>query len=300
MKKFTQLVLCLGLCGQMGCAAHPRGETSKIDGARNEVYKTVNGTRLTLNIFEDAKTKRDKLRPAIVLFFGGGWSSGSPKQFETQARYLASRGMVAITADYRVRSRHQSKVIDSVADARSAIRWVRANAKKLGVDPNKIAAGGGSAGGHLAACTAFIREFDEPGEDQKISAEPNALVLFNPALMLAALPGQPFAGSQAVPDKAFLGTEPSKISPVHYVKPGAPPTLIFHGHADKTVPYETAQTFADVMKADGNACKLLGFPQQGHGFFNEEPWRTKTLISTDEFFESLGWIKGKPTLTPPQ
>lgn len=300
MKKFTQLVLCLSAFGQTGCATLVRADPQKPEGARTEVYKTIGSVQLTLNVFEDPKTKGNKQRPAIVFFFGGGWSSGSPKQFETQSRYLASRGMVAITADYRVRTRHQSKVIDSVADARSAIRWVRANAHQLGIDPNKIAAGGGSAGGHLAACAAFIHEFDDSSEDQKISAMPNALVLFNPALMLAELPGHRFEGARAVPDKAFLGTEPSKISPVHHVKSGGPPTLIFHGHADKTVPYQTAQAFTDVMKAAKNQCKLVGYPQQGHGFFNEEPWRTNTLISTDEFLASLGWLKGKPTLTPPQ
>lgn len=262
----------------------------------SEVYKTAGAAQLTLEIFTDPKAKADKPRPAIVFFFGGGWNAGTPKQFEAQARYFASRGMVAMTADYRVRSRHRSRVIDSVADARSAIRWVRANAKKLGVDPNRIAAAGGSAGGHLAASAAFISEFDEPSEDKGISASPNALVLFNPALVLAELPGYQFGSLRGMPDRGFLGAEPSRVSPAHWIKPGGPPTIIFHGEADKTVPYQTAQAFTERMKAAGNRCTLVGYPGQGHGFFNSSPWMTRTLVAADEFLGSLGWIAGKPTL----
>jgi acetyl esterase len=177
---------------------------------------------------------------------------------------------------------------------------VRTNAAKLGVDPNRIAAAGGSAGGHLAASTAFIREFDDASEKKEVSAVPNALVLFNPALMLAPLAGHRFESSSSMPNASLLGAEASRISPVHHVKSGGPPTIIFHGRADKTVPYATAEVFAKVMKAVGNPCTLIGYPDQGHAFFNSEPWVTKTLIRADEFLGSLGWLKGKPTLTPPQ
>src|SRR5262245_37466762 len=155
----------------------------KFDGARSETYKKVGDVTLSLNIFEPPGASAPN-RPAIVFFFGGGWTNGSPAQFEQHCRHLASRGMVAITADYRVASRHQVKPTACLADAKSAIRWVRQNAKRLGIDPQRIAAGGGSAGGHLAAATATVPGFDEPGEDTKVSAVPNALVLFNPALVL--------------------------------------------------------------------------------------------------------------------
>lgn len=307
LMKFIPKLMLLGCLGLLGCAAsgfdRPRLEnavTLKSEDTMSEVYKSVGGTRLALDIFEDSKTKNNKRRPAIVFFFGGGWSTGSLKQFEPQARYLASRGMVAITADYRVRSRHQSKIVDSVADARSAMRWVRANAERLGIDPNRIAAAGGSSGGHLAASTAFISEFDDSREDKRISAVPNALVLFNPALVLAPLPGYRFKTSNAAPDRAFFGAEPSKLSPAHHIKASGPPTIIFHGQSDTTVPYETAQAFTDKMKASANDCKLIGYPGQGHGFFNNDPWRTRTLIATDEFLVSLGWLKGQPTLNAPK
>lgn len=277
-------------------AGGQKGQYQRGLAPRTEVYKRMGNAELSLNIYQQETPTAHGPRPAIVFFFGGGWSGGAPLQFEPQARYFASRGMVAITADYRVKSRHQSRVIDSVSDARSAIRWVRSNAKRLGVDPNRIAAGGGSAGGHLAASAAFISEFDDPREDQKTSASPNALVLFNPALMLAPMAGQSPSDFRAVPDRSFLGAEASKISPAHHVASGGPPTIIFHGHADTTVPFSTAQAFTDLMKEKGSSCRLIGYPGQGHGFFNNDPWRTRTLISADEFLASLGWLKGPPAL----
>ncbi len=292
----TGLLVGLGVISQCGClAARPTTPSLPGRGAEvkttTEVYKTAGAARLSLTIYQSAPTPAQTPKPAIVLFFGGGWSSGSPQQFEFQARYFAARGMVAITPDYRVRSRHQSRVIDSVADAKSALRWVRANAKRLGIDPNRIAAGGGSAGGHLAAATAFISEFDDPQDDLKVSAVPNALVLFNPALMLAELPGTNAGSLRAVPDRGFLGADPAEISPVHHMKKDAPPTIIFHGRADTTVPFRTAEIFTERMKAEGNACELVDYANQGHGFFNQEPFRSRTLARADEFLVALGWLK---------
>jgi len=261
----------------------------QMDGARVETYKTVGDTKLNLYIFTPANATN---APAIVFFFGGGWSQGSPQQFEEQCRYLAKRGMVAITADYRVKSRQGAKPVQCVADARSAIRWVRANAAKLGVDPTRIAAGGGSAGGHIAACTAFIGEFDEPGEDKSVSATPNAMVLFNPALVLAPMGGvnlEKSFGAKVPEDR--LGTKPENISPVHHVAKNGPPAIVFHGRADTTVPFATAEAFTAKMKAAGNRCELVGFDGQPHGFFNREPFRSQTLDAVDQFLVSLGWIK---------
>jgi len=273
------------------CTFGRGGYPPNLPDARIETYKTVNNTQLKLWIFSPKNQQTTNGLPAIVFFFGGGWSSGSPEQFAEQCRYLARRGMVAITADYRVKTRQNAKPFQCVADARSAIRWVRANAAKLGIDPNQIAAGGGSAGGHLAASTAFITEFDEPTEDKNISATPNALVLFNPALVLAPLDGYTFAGNGARATEERFGTKPENISPAHHVKKGAPPTIIFHGKADTTVPYVTTEAFTAEMIKAGNRCELVGFDNQPHGFFNREPFSTQTLKATDTFLVSLGWLK---------
>ena len=293
MRTFTAFGLALALLG-LGTQAKEEA-APPMEGARVETYKTVGETRLDLHIFEPAGTAATN-RPAIVFFFGGGWVGGTPRQFEFQCRYLASRGMVAMTADYRVKSRQGVKPVQCLADARSAIRWVRANAARLGVDPGRIAAAGGSAGGHLAAATAFIDTFDEPGEDRTVSAVPNALVLFNPGLTFAPLRGWKAEGFGTKVGVDRLGCEPEAISPAHHVKSGAPPALILHGRADTTVPFRSAEVFTEEMKAAGNRCELRGYDGQPHGFFNREPWLTKTLIEADVFLESLGWVAGKPTL----
>ena len=161
-----------------------------IDGFQTEIYKTVGEVELPIHIISPAGHQTSDKRPAAVFFFGGGWRSGTPTQFEYQCRYLATRGMVAMTVEYRVSSRHGVKAISCARDAKSAIRWVRQNAERLGVDPNRIVAGGGSAGGHLAGSVGTIRAFDEENEDHTVSSIPDALALYNPALVLANIEGQ--------------------------------------------------------------------------------------------------------------
>jgi len=261
---------------------------AQFGGARTEVYKTVGDTKLELFIFSPEGHQPKDRRPAILFFFGGGWTNGTPKQFEPHCRMLAAKGMVAITADYRVASRHQVKVVDCVRDAKSAVRWVRQNAKRLGIDPKRIAAGGGSAGGHLAAATATLPEFEEPSENIKISSRPNALVLFNPALVLTL--------SGAALPITRTGVEAKRISPDEHIRKGTPPTIIFHGKADTTVPYATVELFTRKMQAAGNRCELVGFEGQTHGFFNygrgENKMYEKTTAEMIRFLASLGYLNG--------
>ncbi len=132
-------------------AAAEKAPVLEMPGAKVEVYKTVADVQLKMYMYFPADHNATDKRPAIVFFFGGGWVNGTPKQFRPHCEYLASRGMVAMAADYRVRSRHGTAAIDCVKDGKSAVRWIRENADRLGVDPQRVAAGGGSAGGHVAA-----------------------------------------------------------------------------------------------------------------------------------------------------
>lgn len=261
-----------------------------LEGARVEQYKEADGTKLNAWIFEPKDAaKAGAKRPAIVFFFGGGWSSGSPAQFERQCRHFAERGMVAITADYRVASRQHVNPPVCVSDAKSCIRWVRQNAARLGIDPERIVAAGGSAGGHLAAATATLPGFDQPGEDASVSAVPNALVLFNPVVMFAPFNGLvPKGFAQSVnPEK--LGCAPEAISPIHHLHKGVPPTLILHGRADTTVPIDTIEAFVAEMKRLGNVCELAAYEGQPHGFFNAAKYE-ETVAAADAFLVSLGYL----------
>lgn len=270
--------------------ATPKGTSHPptIAGTNVETYRKVGATELKVWIFNPA-TKADKPLPCIVLFFGGGWSSGTPAQFEPQSRHLASRGMIAIVADYRVKSRQNALPADCVSDAKACVRWVRANAARLGIDPTRIAVGGGSAGGHLAAAVATVPGLDSATDDKAVSCLPNALVLFNPGTVMAPFPGLELKGFGAGLDKSKFGCEPTEISPLHHVKKGLPPTIIFHGKADTTVPYATVEKFTEVMKAAGNRCELIGYEGQPHGFFNKSKYQ-ETLDATDAFLVSLGYL----------
>jgi acetyl esterase len=297
------LLACLSHSAQAQERKRGGGYPPNLPGTKALQYKAVGDVKLKLYLYEpEGHEARDK-RPAIVFFFGGGWTGGSPGQFEQQCKYLASRGMVAITADYRVASRHNVKAISCVADAKSAIRFMRKNAAELGIDPDRIAAGGGSAGGHLAACTGVIEGLDEAGEDSSISCVPNALVLFNPPLVLAPVEGLDEVAPARQDRAAFaarMGTDPEKVSPFHHVKKGAPPTIIFHGKADSTVPYASAEAFAKAMEKAGNRCTLAGYEGQAHGFFNygrgDGEHYKKTVREMDEFLIGLGYLTGQPTI----
>lgn len=264
----------------------------ELAGATVETYKKIDDVEMKLWIFKPKGHKATDERPAAIFFFGGGWRNGSPQQFEQHCRYLAKRGMVAITADYRVSSRHGVKARACVEDGKSAVRWVRENATKLGVDPNRIVAGGGSAGGHVAACTGVLRGF-EIG-NTRISSKPNALVLFNPALVLAENPGFKLKQKLAATLNERMGVDAAKLSPWHHVNGGEPPTIIFHGRADETVPYKSADMFAQRMKKNGSHCVLKGYAGQGHGFFNygrnKNEMYKRTVREMDNFLVSLKYI----------
>lgn len=254
----------------------------ELDGADIRIYKTVDGYDLKMNIVYPDDYIKGKRYPAIIFFFGGGWASGTVQQFDKQCHFLASRGMIAMAANYRVRSRNNSTPYDAVEDAKSAIRWVRIHAKELGVNINKIVASGGSAGGHLAACTAMVPGYESAGEKIAVSSKPNALVLFNPAINVSHL------------SKRF-GKNAAAVSPIEFVKPNLPPTIIFHGTADKTVPFATIDEFAHKMEAAGNVIYVVPFTGQGHGFFNygrsDNKFYELTMRKTESFLRELNYIK---------
>jgi acetyl esterase/lipase len=266
-----------------------------LSDARAEIYRSTDDIDLNVWIFEPAGHSTSDQTAAIVFFFGGGWNAGSPGQFKWQARWLASRGMVGILADYRVKSRNGTLANVAVSDAKAAIRWVRTNADRLGVDPDRIAAAGGSAGGHLAAATALLPGHDIPRPEQAVSALPEALVLFNPVLVTAPMLEHPDQNHEKLEKLApRLGADPESMSPYHNIRPGLPPTIIFHGTADKTVPFESVELFNEKMISAGNSCELVAYEDKGHGFFNhgrsDNSAYNDTVRRMDEFLVSLGWL----------
>jgi acetyl esterase/lipase/lysophospholipase L1-like esterase len=299
------LLLSVSMISSSAFAQRQKNYPPELPGASVETYKHVGDTELKLWIYKQETTKANESRPAIVFFFGGGWRSGSPAQFQHHCRYLAKQGMVAITADYRVLQRHETLADRAVADAKSAIRYVRKNADRLGIDPNRIVAAGGSAGGHLAACTDLVKTLDENGEDKNISSRPNAVAMFNPALMIAPWGAVDFDQEKADDIATRTGVPPQEISPIHQLTKDAAPSIIFHGRADTTVPYLTVEAYAKEAMRLGNQCELVGYEGEPHGFFNygrggnPGPAYLKTLSRLHEFLHQLGYLSAGPTgITP--
>ncbi len=249
-------------------------------------YKQIDSTELYLYFYYPADYKSGEKLSAIVFFFGGGWNSGSVEQFTPHAQYFASRGMIGITAEYRVRSRNYSTPFNAVSDAKSAIRFLRANVEILGINPDKIVGSGGSAGGHIAAAAGIIDGLEEEGENLSFSSKPDALVLFNPVFDN----GPEGYGFERVSDRYM------EISPIHNITPGDPPTILFFGTKDKLIPVSTIKEFQNKMQIANNQCELFLYEGQGHGFFNFRftEYYNKTVFEADKFLVSLGFLKDNP------
>jgi acetyl esterase/lipase len=246
-------------------------------------YRKIGESALKLEVFRPADWKASDQRAAIVFFFGGGWVGGSTSQFHPQAAHLAKRGMVAFCAEYRVQSRDKTSPFEAVADAKAAVRWLWRNAEAQGIDPKKIVASGGSAGGHLAACCGVTPGLDEirEGEPEFI---PAAMVLFNPVIDTS----KAGFGHNKLKDRY------KEISPVEHVHDKTAPTLIMVGSADTTTPITGDQVFAARMNALSRNCRLEIYEGQKHGFFNargDNSHYWKTLKASEEFLVELGLLE---------
>jgi acetyl esterase/lipase len=279
------IAFVIALCGAAGAgrlAAAAAGETL--------VYKKAGDAELKLFVEKPPSWKAGDRRPAIVFFFGGGWVGGSPNQFLKQSQHFAMRGLVGIRVQYRVIPKGDAgPPFVCVADAKSALRYVRAHAAELGIDPARIAAAGGSAGGHLAAFATLVPGLDDSADDLKVSPKGNALVLFNPVFNNG--PGQW--------GHARVGERYREFSPAHHVTKDAPPAIVFLGDKDDLIPVSVLEDFKTKMEVAGVRCDTRVFPGAAHGFFNKDadgiPGFSETLADADRFLNSLGWLAARAT-----
>ncbi len=261
-------------------------KSSEFEPDAVEIFKKIDGHELELFIFYPESQKPAKPAPAIVFFHGGGFSKGAPDAFYYACDYLASRGMVAISARYRLRSK-DSDQLNCLKDAKSAMRYVIKHAATLGVDPDQVVAAGGSAGGSLAGATATSKIINEDTDDLSISTVPAALVLFNPIGIGANSKGGMWE-SEIVDD----------FSPGRGVKAGMPPTLVLIGDKDKFMDPATVKSFQQRIIEVGGRCEIEIYPDQQHSFFdNSEEWVNTTLTRADTFLASVGILTGAPAVT---
>lgn len=281
------LLLYAGAAGAQAEPMKPRLVTCK-----ETVDSEGKAVELRLHVFAKDKGQEGDKRPAIIFFFGGGWVGGSPAQFYPHCRELAARGMVAMAAEYRVRGRHGTPPQACVEDGKSAIRLVRRVAKEFRVDPDRLVAAGGSAGGHVAACAGILKGYEAEGEDHKVSSKPNLMILFNPVLDTSRETGY---GARKV------GDDPESLSPLHQAHKDQPPALVLHGDADKTVSIQSIRRFEKRCEELGAECRLVEYEGAGHGFFNHKSFRGQkpgdpdyyklTMQEVVAFLEGFGYLE---------
>ena len=256
---------------------------------KDRVYASPGGRDLRLDLFRPGTGGGPF--PAIIFVHGGGWQGGSKEQFHRQAAHMAARGFVGACVEYRLSG--EARWPACIDDCKAAVRWLWENQYRLNVNPRRIGAAGGSAGGHLAALMGVTQRRDSFGshlEHPGPSSRVHAVAAFNAVFDLTAL-------AEAIPGHVeryllpLLGATPDQnpevyreASPRTYVGKSTPPFLILHGTADETVPYAQAEAFQSALQTAGVEVEMLTADGAGHGFFNAPPWYDKTLAAMEAFF----------------
>ncbi|MBW6534125.1 MAG: alpha/beta hydrolase [Mariniphaga sp.] len=256
-------------------------------------YKKVGNTELTVDVFYTDLARQKNDNTAIAFFHGGGWVFGAPEEFHEACRRFARQGYVTFSFQYRL-SRNEDgtyphpeiTLVESVMDARTAIRWLRENTEKLKINPEKVVVGGQSAGGQLALSTALLDSVNEKSDNLNTSPVPNALLLYSSNVNTL----EPWIDM-------LLGERSNEIwsiSPYHNLRKGMPPAIAFHGEEDDQVLPYIVGLFNQKMKELGNYYDLYTYPGRKHylgegiekysRYFDEE-----ILEQTDAFLEKFGF-----------
>jgi acetyl esterase/lipase len=242
------------------------------------VFASPGGQDLTLDLFLP-RERQATMSPAGVYVHGGGWRGGNPRQFWRQAARMAEIGWPGICVSYRFTPAHRFPA--QIEDVQAAVRWLRSRAADYGVDSERIAAAGGSAGGHLVALLGTT-----DAVVGGVSARVQAVAAFNGVFDLSGL-NTPNAQS---PRHALTGGDPGLMraaSPLLHADAQAAPALLLHGTADPTVPYRQSLAFHERLKELGIRTELFSADGAVHGFFNRPPWFHPTLEAMERFFRAV-------------
>ena len=271
------------------CVAQTPSKPAETTPADEYVYARPGGQELKLYVFQSAGGDSRKPRGAIVFFHGGGWSQGTAAWNFGNARYFAALWMAGISVDYRLADGNEVTPVESVADAKAAIGWVRSHAQALNIDPKRIAAYGESAGGLLVAAAAISSEGASKEEKESI---PDAVLLYSPALDVVK-----YEGFQKM---LKPGQDVSAILPDQHVRKGMPPTIIVTGELDEMPAAAWLAEYCKKVKQAHNRCELHIYPGVGHMLRmpgeNENPGRTASKTESDAylkinlFLKSLGYL----------
>lgn len=289
-------ILILALAGLAAAQQNPPLRIpDTVEVQKDIVYARYGAREMRLDLYLP-KAPAARPRPAVVYVHGGGWRGGNKQAFSRQAAHMAAAaGYVGACIEYRLSG--EARWPAAIHDSKAAVRWVRANAAKYLIDPNRIGAAGGSAGGHLAALlgTTSQKEFEGDGGNPGVSSHVAAVAAFNPAVDLASF-GPQVGGNANNSVAQFLGASYTAnpdlwkfASPITHVAKKSAKFLFLHGDADATVPFAQSKRMLDLLTAKGVKAELFTAPGAAHGFFNSPPWFEPTLKKMQEFFlETLG------------
>lgn len=259
------------------------------ESGKTFVYKTSGGVQQEMEVYFPAGWDAAKSKvPGVILFHGGSWTGGTLDQFRHACKYLASRGLVAATANYRMIPKKDRAALPEgesykracITDAKSAIRWMKQHAQELGIDPQRIITGGGSAGGHVAVLATTNPGLDDPGDPKGFDTQVVAYLLFNPAF-------QPTDNTDA------------EVDAFQHLKAGLPPAIFFFGDGDNQFKPGGEAVFKQFKAQGGTRSEFWIAQGQVHGFFNKPPWQDLTIAQADRFLVKLGLLQGQGTLAPP-
>lgn len=266
----------------LGGVARGQGAPGEVVTEKDLEYANPDGQHLQLNLARPATGAGPF--PAVVCIHGGGFRAGTRQGYDRLIEQLAGRGYVAVTVTYRLAPKYPFPA--AVHDVKAAVRWLRANAGKYRIDPARIGATGGSAGGHLAqflGVTANVPEFEGDGGNARESSRVACVVNYYGPSDLTQSYGKSVDAAEVLP--LFLGGNLEqarerhvRASPLYWVTPDAAPTLLVHGTKDTYVAYEQATWILERLKAAGVPVELLTLEGAGHGFKGEDAQRADAAM----------------------
>ncbi|MFI3316251.1 MAG: alpha/beta hydrolase [Rikenellaceae bacterium] len=257
-------------------------------------YKDVDELRLDMNVMHLNDIEDDEQRVAMILIHGGGWCNGDNTAMEDHAKYFASHGIVLFLINYRTTDMiSDSTPKKSLQDAKSAVRYVRANADRFNIDPDKIIVGGGSVGGHMAAAVSMTPNINESTDDLSISTDACASILFNPVVCN----GPETEGAYTGYNYSWVKDYYLDFSPMYNVREGVPPSIFMVGDQDHLIPTEVAYEYQRLIEEVGGRCDLHIYEDQPHSFYfisgQDASNFYYAMTAAHEFLQSLGYLDSR-------